>query len=609
MARLVFIDGRHMGNAVPLHGENTLGCSRDNSIVIQEPSVLPRHAAIRYRDGRYLVSRADPAAPLEVNGKPVSEQALRHGDVVSLGGAALLFSDETPQPPADFLSARAADPSDPRIQYRVPSGPDAASLLRGGPDAEERLALLVRIGDALLSSTRLDDRVQRLLVPLAEVFRPERCLLLLEEQGRLLVRGQLLVKDSRLEGFSQIPAELLRLSLDRREALSIRDEGPRTALCAPLVRNDRVLGLLHLDTTGAPDVYGEDDLRLLNAAASLAAAALDNAMAHERETSFGRALLRLDEASRRVLSALDRDSIAQEAVDQACRVLDCTKASLLLPVAEGGPLTVAASNCIDRKIWASVRVRPGEGFAGRVFREGAPILSVDARGERRYETSSFLVVPVPSRDDGRPVGVLSATDKSAVNPFTPRDGELLALFAARIGIALANAEAFDRAALDPVTRLLARRVFDFRLEEEVRAHRARQAPLALLLCDVDHHKDKADIYGRPAADALLAKVAALLRGHVPAGGFAGRIEDDEFGAVLPGFPADRARSLAQDLRLAVEARPFDAGGETLRATVSIGVASLAPDDGPAELLRKAGSALEAARRAGRNRVESFEERP
>jgi len=107
-------------------------------------------------------------------------------------------------------------------------------------------------------------------------------------------------------------------------------------------------------------------------------------------------------------------------------------------------------------------------------------------------------------------------------------------------------------------------------------------------------------------DVILREAAAVLRQRVPAPGFAARYGGEEFVAVLPGIPADRAADLAQDIRLAVEEHPFNAGDEPIRCTVSIGVAALGSPDDAGALIKRSDAALYAAKRRGRNRVETSE---
>jgi diguanylate cyclase (GGDEF)-like protein len=72
---------------------------------------------------------------------------------------------------------------------------------------------------------------------------------------------------------------------------------------------------------------------------------------------------------------------------------------------------------------------------------------------------------------------------------------------------------------------------------------------------------------------------------------------------LPRKDADVAVRIADDLRCALElARVPGAAGVTVRYTVSVGAASLAPGEMLAGLLQRADAALYAAKRAGRNRV-------
>ncbi|HKS15737.1 MAG TPA: FHA domain-containing protein, partial [Planctomycetota bacterium] len=104
MAHLVFIDGKYMGTTLPLASVNTIGRATDSDFQFLEPGIFDRHAVIRYKDGQYRILRMDPGAGIAVNNTDVTEEVLRHGDMIALGHLTVLFSDETPSLPTDYLA-------------------------------------------------------------------------------------------------------------------------------------------------------------------------------------------------------------------------------------------------------------------------------------------------------------------------------------------------------------------------------------------------------------------------------------------------------------------------------------------------------------------------
>jgi diguanylate cyclase (GGDEF)-like protein len=124
---------------------------------------------------------------------------------------------------------------------------------------------------------------------------------------------------------------------------------------------------------------------------------------------------------------------------------------------------------------------------------------------------------------------------------------------------------------------------------------------AVALLDVDHFKAYNDCLGHLAGDNALRALAAIVRGELRAGDTAYRYGGEELLLVLPGATLERARRVAERVRIAVAeatlAHPQGIGGIV---TVSIGLAAGRGDAGP--LLARADTALYAAKSGGRNRV-------
>jgi diguanylate cyclase (GGDEF)-like protein len=475
-----------------------------------------------------------------------------------------------------------SDLPDPGAETRrFAPGASATRPFATGPTTD-----LLRLAAAVQSSLHLDEVVARLLDQIGRVFTPGRLVLLLaDDRGRLAVRAE------RGAAGPPPPREALRDVADRRAPVRTS-----SALTVPLLRDDRLIGALHLERPG----YDDEDVRTMEVAAAFAAQALDHARTHERELLFGRRLARMSEAARRLAILSSEEEVAVASVEEAGRLFDCTKASLLVFDPAAGVLRVGASNCVDPALWPSIAVRPGDGPAGRVFQDARPavvdVVAPPTPG-RRYSTESFAIAPVVARPGSQPLGVLTVTDKTSKEPFSARDEGALAMFAAHVAVALEAARFVDRTTADALTRLPARTFFDARLEEEVKAARG---PLALIVADVDHLKDKNEIYGPETGDRLLRELAGLLRAY----GAPARLGEDAFALLAPGLDLGDATSRAKDLRLAVERFDFNADREPLHATVSVGLALLKPGETAEAFLKRAEQAVYMAKKNGRNRVES-----
>lgn len=144
------------------------------------------------------------------------------------------------------------------------------------------------------------------------------------------------------------------------------------------------------------------------------------------------------------------------------------------------------------------------------------------------------------------------------------------------------------------------------LAQDVARAAREKSPIAVLMADLDHFKQINDTYGHLAGDSVLREVVRRMRSVVRPYDAIGRYGGEEFVVVVPNcdYPATLAH--AERLRMAIAAEPFDLPEAALTITCSIGLAWTArprPMEAP-ELLRKADTALYAAKDAGRNRVET-----
>lgn len=165
---------------------------------------------------------------------------------------------------------------------------------------------------------------------------------------------------------------------------------------------------------------------------------------------------------------------------------------------------------------------------------------------------------------------------------------------------------------DQLTTLASRRHFDETFERAIAEARESGAPLSLLFTDIDHFKSFNDRYGHQTGDHVLRLVALAVKQNVREQDIACRYGGEEFAVILPGTGAAQAVVVGEHIRTAVMSREFRrrASGERLRpVTISIGIASLRPDDTASSLIERADSCLYRAKSSGRNLVVSEDEPP
>jgi diguanylate cyclase (GGDEF)-like protein len=120
--------------------------------------------------------------------------------------------------------------------------------------------------------------------------------------------------------------------------------------------------------------------------------------------------------------------------------------------------------------------------------------------------------------------------------------------------------------------------------------------------DVDHFKQVNDQLGHPIGDAVLFAVADRLAENVRRGDMLGRLGGEEFAVCMPRVTIQEAEALAERLRRAVAAAPFETPAGLVSITISIGVAAYKKGDSVVRLMKRADAAMYAAKRAGRDRV-------
>jgi diguanylate cyclase len=134
---------------------------------------------------------------------------------------------------------------------------------------------------------------------------------------------------------------------------------------------------------------------------------------------------------------------------------------------------------------------------------------------------------------------------------------------------------------------------------------ADQAPLSILLMDIDHFKQFNDTHGHQIGDDVLRLIARALKETVKGQDLAARYGGEEFSVLLPNTGLDGARAVAENIRSVIGQkvlRKRSTGTALGRVTVSIGAVEYRKGESMEGLMERADRLLYAAKQAGRNIV-------
>jgi sigma-B regulation protein RsbU (phosphoserine phosphatase) len=286
---------------VSLPAENiTLGRASDCTIPIKDRFLSRRHAEIINERGTWYVRDCGSVNGTTLNGVKLAETTLLHpGDRIALGDSEVVFhSDETT---SQFIA--------------IDTDSHATNLAISVDDDEkerssEKTQILSTLALEFLADRPMSELFDFILDRVVFLLRPTRAAIaLLGDDHVSFANVKLRRLDAGESNDLAISRTLLRDVVEGRKVVSYFDteqndkfaraesiiaQRIRSAVCAPLLVADAVLGVLYIDYTSARGVVVEDDVRLLAQIARFAAVTLERTRL--REEAFAKA--KIDEELR-----------------------------------------------------------------------------------------------------------------------------------------------------------------------------------------------------------------------------------------------------------------------------------------------------------------------
>jgi two-component system chemotaxis family response regulator WspR len=246
-----------------------------------------------------------------------------------------------------------------------------------------------------------------------------------------------------------------------------------------------------------------------------------------------------------------------------------------------------------------------------------PIIVLSTKEEPKVKSEAFAcgandyLIKVP--DAIELIARVRHHSKAYLNQLQ-RDAAYLALHDSQRKLMEINSELERLTNVDGLTGLSNRRYFDEYMGAQWKLAVRNQAPLSILMIDVDNFKSYNDTYGHLAGDEVLKGVAASMQGSfVRPTDLTARFGGEEFVVILPATALASLQPLGERVRRNVEDLQIPHSGSTVGGfvTISVGGASTIPQiEKPfLSLVEAADASLYCAKEGGRNRVVTRGEGP
>ena len=308
-------------------------------------------------------------------------------------------------------------------------------------------------------------------------------------------------------------------------------------------------------------------------------------------------------------------------LDKAIETVNAEKGSLMLYDPSDNTLQVKVvyglkdkkhEDDINNGIVECKKMKPENGIAGKVFTEKKSIITNLGGQDPRFNqfstdsnVSSLICVPLIAK--GECIGIINITNKKNGKLFNKKDLEFVEALANQAAIAVDNAQLYELATKDGLTKLYIHRHFYFLLESEIKRVQRYHHVLSLLMMDIDNFKQVNDTYGHLVGDMVLKEIATTIQKTIRHVDIPARYGGEEFTIILPETAALNAVTIAERLRKRISEIEVKVDDYTIiRPTVSIGISEYpnAADDIKA-LIDCADKALYVSKENGKNCIHLY----
>jgi Nif-specific regulatory protein len=317
--RLVVISGKLKGTEFALAEKDTsIGREPTNIISLNEVSVSRRHCLIKQEaDNCFSIHDLESFNGTFINGTPVKNQEIKHGDQIGIGDVIMFFLLQETESEAIFQEEQFAIIKDDNLtnQSTIKLAQKDAVYLRPEKLLAELpqmariardLSVLLKISSILSSTNEMASLQKHLMELTAEIIPAERGAILLSDEEMEITSNFVWAADSKIRKNIQVSKTVIEQCLKEQVSIlcnnvnedeklhlaeSLIASNVHSVLCVPLTIFERTLGVIYLDSSDAKSVFDCEHLQLLTGIAGIAVSPLENARQIENLKSVNQRLL------------------------------------------------------------------------------------------------------------------------------------------------------------------------------------------------------------------------------------------------------------------------------------------------------------------------------
>ena len=287
-----------------------IGRSSRHAIHIPDGTVSKDHAEIASRAGQFYLRDLGSRNGTRVNGREAREPIMiEAGDHIEIGHVTLLVSGEEARP-----RLRLNEQSIAGTTLRLKASSILEQRSKTGKDSARLVSLLAEAGRLLVMPRPLQETCDELLQFVERAVQASRYVLLLDQgpdKEPLQIAAR--TRGGRADRALALSTSIMRTVLTECTSVLTRDTAtdPRfqgqqsivaqsvhSAMAVPLFDNEKVLGLLYVDSHDMSVRFDNDQLELLTLLANMAAVKITNARLLEDQRDRDRVLQELTSATR-----------------------------------------------------------------------------------------------------------------------------------------------------------------------------------------------------------------------------------------------------------------------------------------------------------------------
>ncbi|HEY6047016.1 MAG TPA: SpoIIE family protein phosphatase [Pyrinomonadaceae bacterium] len=295
----------------------TIGRSARNDLCIPDPFASRVHAEVRHEGDEYYLQDLGSANGTLYNGSIVdSTITLTRGGRIQIGETEIVFNDgpfplssgatmitdQTSSIPEATIALSSADRTTSGLFQQIEGARSRSSEESAAQKVERQsdlLALISKVGVALLASVTLTETLEQIVSLVFEAVPADRCMVMMsqEENPELKVAVARLRDRAGDVGEIRISRSVIDEVVTNGKSVLTSDaqsdprfmggtvvlQGVRSVLAVPLGVGANVFGIVYADSPIAEGRFTEDHLKVLTTLASVAAIRVENARLAEKQ--------------------------------------------------------------------------------------------------------------------------------------------------------------------------------------------------------------------------------------------------------------------------------------------------------------------------------------